>query len=663
MTWLAGVAVVAVVLLCAGERAVWVWYFVTGWPLDGVRRTDATWFRRGQRIYVPDPQGRYPGAWHRLSRLERVAARFAGVGMVAAWVTAYVRDPQGTTDTLAEAAVMVAIAGAPFVGYGLTEFLINFPHRRRWVWPLHVALTRVMGLPDQTRPRQYLAVPRDFENGGSSIVIRLPADFVSGGLSGGGRSGMLAELMGGDPDLIGGGHKAMITRALLDKLPLSGSQFVWHLQGKDHHLEIRPTPRPPDRVLITHTPVREMVMGLPEGELLVGLTALPLGDRSKLPALAVAAGGMPVTVDLAVESPHLGAFGTTGSGKSVLVAAHAAQVLHNGGYVVFIDIKRTSHKWARGLPGVIYLETIPEISQALVELWQEADRRNTIMAEWDDDDGPEPDIGPRYFIVFEEVNATFRKIGRHWRTVRGKDDPKESPAVTAFEDLIFTGRAGKMNVFISGQSGTTRSMGGPEIRENLQGAKFLNRWSLNAWRMLAPEVSPAPRPTRHTGRWQMVRAGTATEVQVLFFSDPKYGHSASELRQWATSGLHPGEDALPEIIGAGDGMPAPALRPARPAVTESHATDDVSQQGDEPVTVTGRHLAIVQDTDPDEEISLRDAVNRGVIGPTLAAVRQDRQRNRRYFPNPVKKDGQTDLFSLKELQRYHANRQSAGETG
>lgn len=47
----------------------------------------------------------------------------------------------------------------------------------------------------------------------------------------------------------------------------------------------------------------------------------------------------------------------------------------------------------------------------------------------------------------------------------------------------------------------------------------LARYSVDAWRMLAPKVHPAPKSTKHQRRAQVVSGGTAPETQVLFFTE------------------------------------------------------------------------------------------------------------------------------------------------
>ncbi|MDQ0578540.1 hypothetical protein [Streptomyces rishiriensis] len=131
----------------------------------------------------------------------------------------------------------------------------------------------------------------------------------------------------------------------------------------------------------------------------------------------------------------------------------------------------------------------------------------------------DPDaIGPRLLILLEEVNATMKQLARYWERTRESGDPKVSPAIDALNEILYMGRQVRMHVLLVAQSATARALGGPEVREQFA-TRILARYSMSAWRMLAPEIHPAPKPTKHVGRAQVVIGGTARETQVLFFTD------------------------------------------------------------------------------------------------------------------------------------------------
>lgn len=200
--------------------------------------------------------------------------------------------------------------------------------------------------------------------------------------------------------------------------------------------------------------------------------------KESAPVIGISSAGRIVTVDLDAESPHILVNASTGGGKSVTLRCIACQMLHHGS-----------------------LDADPK------------------------------DIGPRLLILLEEVNATMKQLARHWEKTRESGDPKVSPAVDALNEILYMGRQLRMHVLLVAQSATARALGGPEVREQFS-TRILARYSLNAWRMLAPEVHPAPKATKHHGRAQVVSGGSARETQVLFFTE-------AEAREWATTGNSP----------------------------------------------------------------------------------------------------------------------------
>ncbi|MFB6878207.1 hypothetical protein [Streptomyces sp. NPDC056323] len=121
-------------------------------------------------------------------------------------------------------------------------------------------------------------------------------------------------------------------------------------------------------------------------------------------------------------------------------------------------------------------------------------------------------------ILLEEANATTAQLKRYWAKIRETGDPKTSPAVDALAEILVA------------QSATALAIGGPEMRENFS-TGILVHYTLSAWRVLVPEVSPIPMPTEHPGRVQVVTRGRAQETQVLNLSN-------ADAREWAMSGIH-----------------------------------------------------------------------------------------------------------------------------
>ncbi|MFI0264974.1 helicase HerA domain-containing protein [Streptomyces sp. NPDC017056] len=249
--------------------------------------------------------------------------------------------------------------------------------------------------------------------------------------------------------------------------------------------------------------------------------------KESAPVIGVGSGGRAVCVDLDAESPHILVNASTGGGKSVTLRCIACQMLHHGSLVVVLDTKRISHPWASELPRVAYCHNIADIHNQLIALGMEGRRRTRLADDLGIDADPKA-IGPRLLILLEEVNATMKQLARYWDKTRETGDPKVPPAVDALNETLYMGRQLRMHVLLVAQSATARALGGPEAREQFS-TRILARYSVNAWRMLAPEAHPAPKSTKHPGRAQVVSGGSARETQFLFFTE-------AEVREWAATG-------------------------------------------------------------------------------------------------------------------------------
>ncbi|WP_121832186.1 pRL2-11 [Streptomyces sp. S1] len=610
------------------------WRFLSGSPMDGKPRTDATWTHRGTRTERED--GRQAHRWDYLARLERAGFRWAGSAAVGGTGYAYTQDPTMTLEVLQAGGFTAGSAATAWVGYRLMDGAVTWRHQRDWVWPLHVALREKLGYPEGTKPSRYITVPVDYDQiTGDAIRIELPADFA------------------GQDDV-----KSLVKTVVTNKLALQDVTFSWQIEGKNHHVIVKQSPRPPSKVLFSDPEVRKIVEGMPESAPLIGLS-----HRNRA-----------ISVDLDAESPHVLVSAGTGGGKSVILRAIFAQLLRNGAEGAVLDRKRHSHKWVRGLSGVAYHREIEDIHDALVALGEEGERRNRIVDAWEGDEKDAP-VGPRMAILLEEANATIGKLKRYWASVRktkadeeGPADPKESPAIDALGEILFMGRAVKMHVLMVAQSATANALGGPEMRENFA-TRILARYTRNAWNMLVPEVQPAPKSTRHTGRAQVVLGGVANETQVVFFT-PDEARAWAELgrsvttSQGHTTPAHLGQDAV-NVTAEAVTEPLPAI-PAQgrgPKVREDAEgfKEDMEALFAEPLTEAAEAAE-----DTDVPVTLKQAVDQEIVSVSLSVLRKeanDKARGKE-FPASVGKDAKTrgKLYRPSELKRWERNRPKAGQT-
>lgn len=311
--------------------------------------------------------------------------------------------------------------------------------------------------------------------------------------------------------------------------------------------------------------------------------------------IGMGAGDRPVTLSLRDDSPHIAVSAGSGAGKSVLAELVAVQVLARGGRVVILD-RKGSHRWALGLTGVDYCTKPAQMHDALVRLAVLADERNALAMHEPED----WDCGPRVLVICEELNATIGQLVNFWAEARGKGDPKRSPAVSALADLLFMGRSAKVNVLAIAQMLTARAIGGSEARENF-GIRCLARYTSNNWKMLVPEAA-MPRASRTLGRWQIVIGGQATETQVAYLT-------AAEARELAC----PRSSGTSEVSG----LSSPA----------------------------GGFL------------TLRQAVDAGVLPWSYEATKKRLQRGVGEAPKARGKQGNADLYARQDLAAWGCKRQ------
>ncbi|MEU7384197.1 MULTISPECIES: helicase HerA domain-containing protein [unclassified Streptomyces] len=613
-------------------------WFLAGRPLDGERKTDPTFWRSGTRV-LPKVEGRvsrssYRAGWKRLTfRISALAAVGAG-GYQAGWVhqdatVAAAQEIWADPDPALAVLEQSGIAAASTAAVGTAAYLALTRKRRElvreWVLPLHEALALPLRLPEQTDPRRYLHIPRNFSEDDAVIRVDVPGrlDF----------------------------SKDLVVDIITTKLALEGVTFSWYLAGRETYVTVKKTRKPPAKAAFKDPKVREIVAAAKESA----------------PVIGIGSAGRIVTVDLDAESPHILVNASTGGGKSVTLRCIACQMLHHGSRVFVLDTKRISHPWASGLPGVTYCRDIADIHDQLIALGMEGRRRTRVADELGIDAAPKA-IGSRLLILLEEVNATMKQLARYWEKTRESGDPKVSPAVDALNEILYMGRQLRMHVLLVAQSATARALGGPEVREQFS-TRILARYSVNAWRMLAPEVHPAPKSTKHHGRAQVVSGGSARETQILFFAE-------AEAREWATTGkkgvstggpvpvqLHkPPADSLADAASiTAPGLPPAPEPPASggwPADARDLAPAPAAAPGELAAGTTAPPPATPALVDDDQAVGLREAAEHHLPGITLAALRFARA-NDPAFPGSVDKRGSAFFYRVGDLKKWARNRPRA----
>jgi hypothetical protein len=504
-----------------------VYRFLLGRPLDGRRRTDATFRRPGwkavrENVYLSRRD--YWAGWQvSLFRLGIVAAVIVIPMHALTHPVAFNREVS-TATTLAKLAGVV----------GFVVIVRSWRVRRHIMRPLAEATASHLDYGIEVPLRRWVKVPRS--------LVMLPApppvawartkltrwgserewgkvtswcwrsylasrEAIVGPVASVRRSRAAVRIT--IPHSLG--HVPTDTRKALLASSTAKLGGVWdadfRLKGANAVLILKPRPEPPSRV--TFASFRERMENAKLNELALGLRA---GYRTQL-------------LDLENEYPHAMLSMGTGAGKSVLIRSIAAQAIHKGWAVILLDAKQ-DHYWCAdlmkaGVPGVIYLRKIPDIHNALIKLDQIREWRSDV----DYAHGGEMPM-QRALILFEEMNMTVNGLRAYWSTIgKGK-----SPALTAFGGLSAAGRSAKMNLVGVGQYLTAQVFGGPEARENF-GSRILARYTAASWKTLVPEYGPPPPRSSVRGRVQVCQGGgLPSETQVAFLSH-------DDVREYAMAGF------------------------------------------------------------------------------------------------------------------------------
>jgi hypothetical protein len=334
-----------------------LWRWVSGFPLDGKYRTNATWNHPATRVL--HPTGRAI-RWHWWRRRTRAAIRDSATiaAAAAAWGAA-----------VNWAATLAVLAGTGAVAALLAGWQVrNWRHRRDWVGPLNEALPPGITVRKLTRDR-------------SRTVLALPPGFT-----------------GDDKD------KKLIMQVASAKLnPVAVLEPAWSLHGK--HPEVAITLIQPPPGYVSFADIRELADAAEEHEIVLGI-----GRK-----------GVPGIISVDNDSPHIGLSMGSGDGKSVTARNSAAQLAHHGALIVVLDAKLMSQHWAAGLPNVAYARTPAEIHVLAIWLAGEVDRRNLVALYSADVEGKvHASVGPRIVGILEELNVTQAALSDYWKSSGGK---------------------------------------------------------------------------------------------------------------------------------------------------------------------------------------------------------------------------------------------------
>ena len=561
-------------------------------------RDDAVWwllrsFVTGARV---SPWPSVPGAGDGLV----AAVRLTAVGALAGMGWGHLTGSLG----VAWASGMVAGGLGVVAGWWAMGWLRLWPHRRRWVRPLEIALRGLIDWPWNLPAHKWLCVSPERAEDPEGVVVSLPAGFV------------------GTPR-----DREQIEHVVREKLALGGEERTlcsWRMSSRQHKVVFKARARPPREARFSDPEVRALVERARASKPVIALGAPTL----RYPV------GEPIGVDLDSESPHMAVSAGTGAGKSNMLRDVAAQLMHHGAGLVICDFKRRSHRWAKGLEGVVYARSIPEIHNALLAVAREAMRRNEAADAYPADRQPR---WPRLVLLLEELNSTMEALKLYWRDELGEKGT--SPAIIAYWQILTMGREARVHILTAAQLLTSAAAGGPVARAQY-GTIVMARFKAQGWRMLFPDIKPIPKSDNHPGRGYIVLGNTVREGQIIFMTE-------AECRDLAASGK------LSRV---------PVSRSGTERVALGEETGTVPVNGDprDPQAVPegsngdgGRGLVTLGQASKDN--------GQAIVPLKYEALRKARSRDPD-FPKPVDDTGRAPMYEPEALLRWVANRETTNDT-
>ncbi|MBW8792267.1 MAG: hypothetical protein JF597_01285 [Streptomyces sp.] len=473
------------VLLGRYSKTAFAYRFLTGRPLDGHARTNATFWHAGTHALTLSghtaAHNYWPG-WKRGLLMTRLPGFVLAPWTLVAAGTDYV----GLHDPWWLDAWAPGLAWLPLLGYGShrgVRYVQTYRHEKQYLRPIRQAAWAVL----RTRDGVYVDIPRGMVHGKDLAAtgrIGLPA----------------AQVADGDRD--------RLLDAVRERLGHEALDARWNMEGAKPYMELWTPPQPPGQV-DWHTMLQH-------------------ADTER-PYLGHSAAGA-VHWDLGDDSPHIGIGGGAGSGKSELMAWIVAQFMRGGCGTVLLDPKYVSHGWLARIPEVLYCREPQMIHDTVVWLDMELRRRGAAAAAAADAGEPEPEFD-RIVVVLEERNSLQTIIRDHWIATRPKGAPLRAPALAALDRLASMGRSFRINVILAAQEVTRAEIGS---RNNFGAFALAGRLPVGAWRLVMGPSAKKPAMSAKPGRFGYAVAGTATVFQAAY---PDLREQAERLIAFATSGV------------------------------------------------------------------------------------------------------------------------------
>jgi hypothetical protein len=574
--------------------------FVTGMELDGVRRTNASWRRRGRDL---QDGVRHAWRWHYLPRNQRAMWRLGSIGMAVLLAWSAVVAPVATWQAIQGLGVL----GMLVFLHWFWSVLKVYENRHRWVGPLATVLAARWRIVPPSDPTTWIKVPEDCRtNAEHPVEVLLPEDYR-------------------EADRQMEATAKLIARKV--RIPVTAMDYEIDPVGDHPKMLVRAQEVPPEFI--------DFEMAKPYLEQATDTRYfLGLGLRGK-----------PIFIDLDLDSPHIAFSFGSGGGKSTVIRLLAAQVLRLGGKVVILDHAKEgdSHAdWVYDdhgnlLPGVEFHTDTAGVHEALINLEEERARRSRAAHQAKRFKRTPPHF-QRILVVGEELNTGTPMLTDHWKQLRkelkdaeGDEQPLRSPALGAMAALVNAGRAQRMNFGAVAQRFDAKVIGGGDVRASFM-VRVLARFGEDARRMLIPTVDPKPRSSNHPGRMTWAAEDQAEVLQAAFLTPV-------EAQEWAMGGYR-------EVLERG-------------GVSDLGHDPEIEERGPdqaEPVSEVGTRTPLELPPAPEpRKLTLKQAIEGGIVtGSEDTLYRAIRRGN---FPEPQGRQGTAIVYFEHELAELEEHRQ------
>lgn len=467
--------------------------FVSGRPMNGTRRTNATFLRRADRDLTSHGRSAH---WHWLPGWQRAAWRIGLAAGALAFAYGYAVARSTTIDSSIAAAITGILAGI-FVSHIRIR---NWHLDRKIRHPLYLTASGITGHDPTDNHRTHLKIPRNYESDPKAkITYHLPYHWEARAQDQKRLHELFVRRLGGEWDM----------------LP--------HYTAHPPRIEFIRSPAPPASVSFADI-----------------LPALEKSNGNQI-VLGIGTHAATASINLDSESPHVAVTMGTGGGKSSLLRLIVAQLIRHGvERVDIIDPKRISHDWARRIPGVFIHRSMGEQIAAVHEFRTEMESRYDLL-EQESGAGLTLTEFPRHALIIEEQNSWIQYAKQYWKDYRNELSsqdrgrvPADPPVISDLGFILFQGRQSRMNVISVFQRMSATASGGGDLRENYY-AKLLARFSPQTWKLLVG-TTPVPRSSKVNGRAKFVLGEDDRWVQLAFITESEAQEYAARVNPAAVAG-------------------------------------------------------------------------------------------------------------------------------